>query len=745
MKSKLNVKERNLRRKSKQHVFLDVYKDIYKYGALLVWLLGNRDARAEAMILINRIRHLYKTNGSLFTVMYLKESHRLVMKALAGQPEKCEPPLRVATRRGLPLIIPGHLRISIENREPGVVRLVLSIITVYRVLKAPPKLKLSTITDPFSGLWSELPINELKFVHENRFKGFIPEVPERFWIWKLKGFRFEQGGTLLPLLSAGPNVKVSLVGALLDALALSEEPNLLEAFKTVTQYTGSNLWKLYESETGHFDTFKRKCTLKGLLSNLKLGKLAEKLEPAGKVRVFAITDIWTQSALKPFHKFIFSILKNIPQDGTFDQYAPIRRLLDKGVKNIYSYDLTAATDRLPIDLQKQIISLVIDEKFAEAWATLLVGRPWYHKGVPLLYAVGQPMGAYSSWAMLALTHHYIIQIAARRAGWKMWFPDYAVLGDDVVIGNSEVAKSYLTIMEELGVGINLSKSLESSCGLAEFAKRLLDSNTDFSAIGPKNVLAVIHDRGQIPSLFLDLTQKEGEVRSPSEIESLFDSFPPQLSLRGHAKKNLLWNIIGPFGVIRGGGLAPFLETNSLSPSDSKSLMDAFDYVLNLLIIQEYYSVKARNTLAYHEMIRGGKGMIWSDGWVKLDKPNWFDRLPLDGLPSTENIMKQISYKMFDSMRPLEVKWPEHIYELTYDHMYEYIQARIQDLENYIPIDNVYRYGDRREPASANRFVIYKLVAAQLWSMDPAVALRIVRWDSRVPQDIEEQPGPSESE
>lgn len=25
------------------------------------------------------------------------------------------------------------------------------------------------------------------------------------------------------------------------------------------------------------------------------------------------------------------------------------------------------------------------------------------------YAVGQPMGALSSWAMLALTHHFIVQ------------------------------------------------------------------------------------------------------------------------------------------------------------------------------------------------------------------------------------------------------------------------------------------------------------------------------------------------
>nr|UPW42155.1 MAG: putative RNA dependent RNA polymerase [Guangdong mito-like virus 3] len=741
------VKERNLRRKSRTTLFLNVVKDIYKYGWLLIWLLGNRDVRAEAMLLIDRIRLLYKSNGSLFTVMYLKESHRLIMKALAGQPQKCETPMRVATRRGLPLIIPGRLRLLIEDKvaNPGVIRLVLSIITVYRVIRAKPVLKLSTITSPFTGIYSKVLMQELTSLHESRFSGFIPGIPEGFWIWKLRGFRFRQGGRLLPLLSAGPNVKVSLVGAILDAIAFSEEPNLLEAFKTVTEYTGKDLYTLYERESGHFSKFLSKCTVKGLLSNLKLGKLAEKLEPAGKVRVFAIADIWTQSALKPFHDYVFQILKNIPQDGTFDQYAPIRALMNKGFQDIYSYDLTAATDRLPIDLQKQIISLFMDERFAEAWATLLVGRPWYHKGVPLLYAVGQPMGAYSSWAMLALTHHYIVQLAARRSGWKMWFPNYAVLGDDIVIADKGVAKAYLSLMEDLGVGINLSKSLESNVGLAEFAKRLLDANTDYSAIGPKSVLQVIYDRNKLPTLFLDLKMKEdGEGRSPTEIESLFDSFPEELNLKG-MKKNLLWSIIGPFGFIKG-GLAPFLETNSLSQDDSKSLMDAFDHALNLLIIQEYYRMKAHNSKAYLEMIKGGKGEVYTDdGWVRLDKPSWFDRLPIEGLPSTDDIMKQISYKMFDTMRPYLVEWPNYIQSLTYEHMYDYIQSRIQDLENYIPIDNVYRYGDRQEPAAANRFVIYKLVAARLWQLDPAVALRIVRWDSRLPKEDEVSSDPNDKD
>jgi len=59
---------------------------------------------------------------------------------------------------------------------------------------------------------------------------------------------------------------------------------------------------------------------------------------------------------------------------------------------------------------------------ADSWKDLLVGRSYwlkksrYEDPVPLQYAVGQPMGALSSWAMLALTHHMIVQWAAVRAG-----------------------------------------------------------------------------------------------------------------------------------------------------------------------------------------------------------------------------------------------------------------------------------------------------------------------------------------
>jgi hypothetical protein len=100
------------------------------------------------------------------------------------------------------------------------------------------------------------------------------------------------------------------------------------------------------------------------------------------------------------------------------------------------------------------------------------------------------MGALSSWAMLALTHHFIIQVAAIRAGYRMGaFDLYAVLGDDVVIANKKVARQYLTLLDQLGVSVGLAKSLVSPRGTLEFAKRYMNAQNDLSPVPFKEVAA----------------------------------------------------------------------------------------------------------------------------------------------------------------------------------------------------------------------------------------------------------------
>lgn len=104
---------------------------------------------------------------------------------------------------------------------------------------------------------------------------------------------------------------------------------------------------------------------------VRLGKLSTKIEPAGKVRVFAIADVWTQTILRPLHEMIFRILRDIPQDGTFDQAGPLRilvqRLAERSNKFVASFDLSAATDRLPLKVQTQVLAMLLDNReLAEA-------------------------------------------------------------------------------------------------------------------------------------------------------------------------------------------------------------------------------------------------------------------------------------------------------------------------------------------------------------------------------------------
>jgi len=87
-----------------------------------------------------------------------------------------------------------------------------------------------------------------------------------------------------------------------------------------------------------------------------------------------------------------------------DQDAAFDRCIQKAIKYncSYGYDLSAATDRLPVDLQVAILARLIGRTAAECWKKLLVSRPYMLKDKDTdqitfyKYAVGQPMGALSS-------------------------------------------------------------------------------------------------------------------------------------------------------------------------------------------------------------------------------------------------------------------------------------------------------------------------------------------------------------
>jgi len=105
-----------------------------------------------------------------------------------------------------------------------------------------------------------------------------------------------------------------------------------------------------------------------------LGKLATKEEAAGKIRVFAIVDYWTQRLSQPWHDLFFKILKSLsPTDGTFDQDALVNQMAERGFKEAYSYDLRAATDMIPLELYHALFSDHFVKPFS-LWLDFVVNR-----------------------------------------------------------------------------------------------------------------------------------------------------------------------------------------------------------------------------------------------------------------------------------------------------------------------------------------------------------------------------------
>jgi len=469
-----------------------------------LYLLGGRPNRNWVTIVHNYLRFinkLHKHQGLPGVVKYLKVSGVYIQQVIAGHRLPDAASLGPKVRRcktGLPSFIPIPHRINIRSGDPVVIRFWTTMCSIYRDIKYEGIVKFSSIINSSDNIVPNYDKESRRFMnlfmkqHDSILKESIP----------------------FPILTSAPTVKgtsefSSSFRSLLRGVSAFLEPkntSLYASLRYVLNFNKSqSLLDLFQKTEVYLSEHVREDRMTGYCSSY-LGKLAIKEEAAGKMRVFAMVDPWTQWALRPLHKWLFTILRSHPMDGTFNQLAPLSRV-PFGDVPIYSYDLTAATDRLPIAIQKNLLSVVFGRKFSEAWATLLVDRDYQishlQKQYPYItlpggighvrYAVGQPMGAYSSWAMLALTHHFIVQMAAwstNVTSHSTLFRDYAVLGDDIVLWNKLVAEKYHEIMTSLGVEIGIAKSVISPKGLGlEFAKRTLFKGTDVSPAPLKEAVA----------------------------------------------------------------------------------------------------------------------------------------------------------------------------------------------------------------------------------------------------------------
>lgn len=240
---------------------------------------------------------------------------------------------------------------------------------------------------------------------------------------------------------------------------------------------------------------------KYIIPNLLVGKLSIKHEPAGKIRVFAISDYWTQWICKDLNDSIFEILREHPCDATFDQIGKVEKFSKENYRYLASFDLKSATDLIPVELYVKVLSFSLGKDLAQAWSDLLVDRDYVRISnedsdphaklfTSIRYTRGQPMGTLSSWAALAMVHHFLVYIASQRAKIPGFFQDYLVLGDDIVIGDERVAENYKQVCVDYGITIGLPKSFVSRNGFFQFASQNVSYDDNISPISLREVLAV---------------------------------------------------------------------------------------------------------------------------------------------------------------------------------------------------------------------------------------------------------------
>jgi len=438
------------------------------------------------------INKLLKQNGTLYTIKYMKWSRLAVTRYLCGKPLKVTERVSL-DKSGFPSKF-YFLRKFVDSASLLETKFVLSLFNISKSI-IPRKdeiipIDYSSISDSYKGKKYYIPHSfMINWIKINSLKGSVPCYSNTQMYLSNKGS--PSGPALYAMYH---NLLLWSYGLLDKALKLikldldSDEKILIRNYNYAwNNYTNSNL----KSKIG------------------VIGKLAVIRDPECKMRIIAMVDYFSQLLLRPIHNELLLNLKKLDCDRTFTQN-PYHPWKDDG-NYFYSLDLSSATDRFPIFLQYNLIKLLFDsEVLADSWKFILINRSYMTpKGRLLNYSVGQPMGAYSSWAAFSLTHHLVVAWAAHLCGLSN-FKDYIILGDDIVIKNNIVARKYITLMTRWGVDISKHKTHMSS-NTYEFCKRWIRLSgkryIELSGLPLKGILLNYKSSKVVYSILLDYILK----------------------------------------------------------------------------------------------------------------------------------------------------------------------------------------------------------------------------------------------
>lgn len=451
----------------------------------LKWLeihFVNSGQLLHAERLVKKYFRILRTRGKKSAIQFCKERRSAILLWLTTI-DSLEPEVRTSSK----MVLPRDLRFlkRIKQYDTLFIRLILSSLYVSRGLRLP-------VTPNYESITSEPTYSSI-----NKFYKHIPGF------WKTLGYRSRKN---VPkrvqwtkyhfTTKSGPNGQ-ALWSSIADLKAMP-----LDMLTHFEQVGGKKLFSKMSLLKKHIDILYPFFNKQGQ----HLRKVVCIPDVEGKTREVAILDYWSQTALRGLHQWLFKALKRIPQDCTFNQGEFKNKLdLTRTGESFHSVDLTTATDRFPIELISEVLKFPLGKDYVSSWRYLMVGIPFYYPAgkLDITYAVGNPMGAYSSWNSFALTHHYVVYYCCRELGIQWSEASYVLLGDDIVIKDDKLAKKYMEVMTELGLCFSLQKShISPHC--FEFAKRFFFNGSE---VTPFPVDALLSTR-RSPSLMFNVINDE---------------------------------------------------------------------------------------------------------------------------------------------------------------------------------------------------------------------------------------------
>jgi hypothetical protein len=184
-------------------------------------------ARIRSLVIFAKFANkLYKKQGTKGLVLTLKSCSVSLMQSVGGQVTSdmgSFGPRYSRTKGGLPRFIPKIDRCKIRSGDTSVIRIWLSLFSLYRLLEFEGKLKLKTITDPPK----DFNINQFVGISENFFRAF-----------NIGRLALAEQPRVFPIVSAGATqyfendkASTSFRGIVNGAIALMAKPNLVESFE----------------------------------------------------------------------------------------------------------------------------------------------------------------------------------------------------------------------------------------------------------------------------------------------------------------------------------------------------------------------------------------------------------------------------------------------------------------------------------------------------------------------------------